>query len=73
METNQKIETLFRAALNATPQERQKSDDLAIGFFPEDDTWEVIVKYYGDLSELKEKYPKISFIALLRVFAKQFK
>ena len=32
METNQKIETLFRAALDATLEERNKSSDLAIGF-----------------------------------------
>ena len=29
METNQKIETLFRAALDATPAEREKSSDLS--------------------------------------------
>ena len=38
METNQKIETLFRAALNASPTEREKSADLSIGFDPTDDT-----------------------------------
>lgn len=65
METNQKIETLFRAALNATPVEREKSDDLSIGFFPEEDLWEVIVKYYGNLSDLAQKYPQIQAIELL--------
>ena len=65
METNQKIETLFRAALNATPEEREKSDDLSIGFFPEEDIWEVIVKYYGSLSELVTKYPQIQAVELL--------
>ena len=65
METNQKIETLFRAALDATPEEREKSADLAIGFSPEEDVWEVIVKYYGNLYELNEKYPQIEVIELL--------
>ena len=65
METNQKIETLFRAALDATPEEREKSADLAIGFSPEEDTWEVIVKYYGNLYELVEKYPQIEVVELL--------
>lgn len=65
METNQKIETLFRAALDATPEERTKSADLAIGFDQTEDTWEVIVKHMGNLSTLKEKYPSIVVTELL--------
>lgn len=65
METNQKIETLFRAALDATPEERNKSADLSIGFDPNDDTWEVIVKHTGNLRILKEKYPDIIITELL--------
>lgn len=65
METNQKIETLFRAALNATPEEREKSSDLSTGFSPSEDTWEVIVKYNGNLSSLSEKYPGIQITELL--------
>ena len=65
METNQKIETLFRAALDATPEERNKSSDLAIGFDQNNDTWEVIVKHTGDLFSLKEKYPSIVITELL--------
>ena len=69
METNQKIETLFRAALDATPEEREKSSDLSIGFFPEEDQWEVIVKYYGNLSDLAEKYPQLQTVELLNNYA----
>lgn len=65
METNQKIETLFRAALNATPEERAKSNDLSIGFFPAEDRWEVIVKYIGNLTDLSIKYPQIQVVELL--------
>lgn len=65
METNQKIETLFRAALNATPEEREKSSDLSTGFSPAEDSWEVIVKYSGNLSDLSVKYPRIQAIELL--------
>lgn len=65
METNQKIETLFRAALNATPEEREKSADLSIGFDSTEDTWEVIVKHTGNLLSLQEKYPQIQFVELL--------
>lgn len=65
METNQKIETLFRAALNASPTEREKSADLSIGFDPTDDTWEIIVKHTGTLLPLQEKYPNIQIVELL--------
>ena len=65
METNQKIETLFRAALNATPEEREKSADLSIGFDQDEDTWEVIVKHTGNLMSLQEKYPQVQFVELL--------
>ena len=65
METNQKIETLFRAALNATPEEREKSNDLSIGFDAENETWEVIVKHTGNLTSLQEKYPQVQLVELL--------
>lgn len=69
METNQKIETLFRAALDATPEEREKSTDLEIGFDPATDVWEVIVKHIGMLSTLKEKYPQLEYTELLNNYA----
>lgn len=62
---NQKIETLLRAALDASLEERIKSTDLETGFNPDTDIWEVIVKYVGDLSSLKEKYPQIEITELL--------
>ena len=65
METNQKIETLFRAALNATPEEREQSSDLSIGFDSIEDTWEVIVKHTGNLLSLREKYPNVQIVELL--------
>lgn len=65
METNQKIETLFRAALDATPIEREKSSDLSIGFNQDEDTWEVIVKHTGNLRALSDKYPTITITELL--------
>ena len=65
MEANQKIETLFRAALNATPEEREKSSDLSIGYSPTDSRWEVIVKYIGDLNTISTKYPTVQVVELL--------
>jgi len=65
MATNQKIESLFRAALDATPEERERSSDLSTGFNPSLDTWEVIVKHNGSLSLLASKYPQIQIVELL--------
>lgn len=59
MANSQKMETLLRAALDATPRERTQSSDLSTGFESSDDTWELIVKYNGSLSLLQEKYPDI--------------
>lgn len=65
MEKNQKIETLFRAALDATTEEREKSGDLSTGFRASDDTWEVIVKHTGSLMQLRERYPDLEIVELL--------
>ena len=46
---DQKVDNLLNLALDATPQERTKSLQLNIGYDEEDSTWEVIVKYSGDL------------------------
>ena len=50
----EKLELLLNAALEATPQEREKSGILNVGFNIEEKTWEVIVKYHGDLLFLEE-------------------
>lgn len=62
---NQKIETLFRAALDASPEEREKSSDLETGFDPVTDFWEIIVKHIGPLADLQAKYPQIQVTELL--------
>ncbi|MBO5092841.1 MAG: S8 family serine peptidase [Lachnospiraceae bacterium] len=51
---DEKLELLLNAALEATPQEREKSQALNVGFDTETKRWEVIVKYHGDLLFLEE-------------------
>ena len=46
---DQKIENLLNLSLDATQEERRKSESLEIGFDEETQTWEVIVRYSGDL------------------------
>ena len=48
---DQKIENLLNLALDATVQEREKSESLEVGFEPETQTWAVIVRYSGDILE----------------------
>lgn len=49
---DQKIENLLNLALEATPDEREQSLRLSVGFDRENDTWDLIVKYNGNLARL---------------------
>lgn len=51
---SQKIENMLNLALEATPGERERSGELEIGFDPEEDVWELIVKYSGTLDAVRE-------------------
>lgn len=62
---NQKIETLLRAAISATPEEREKSSDLSVGYEPMSREWEVIVKYTGDLVSILSPFPGVTVTPLL--------
>lgn len=52
--TDQNIENLLNLALDATENEREKSLNLDVGYFPIEQEWEVIVKYSGSLDALRE-------------------
>lgn len=47
---DQKIENLLSLSLQATQEERSKSLVLEEGYLPEEQQWELIVKYSGDFS-----------------------
>lgn len=49
---DQKLENLLNLALSATPEEREKSLNLNVGYNPEEKTWVVIVKHSGDIGGL---------------------
>lgn len=44
-------------ALDVDEQVREKSADLDVGYNPEDSSWELIVRYNGDLSRIREEIP----------------
>ena len=48
------IENVLNLALDATPQERARSENLDVGFDSAEKTWELIVKYSGPLDELQQ-------------------
>ncbi|MDD3369285.1 MAG: hypothetical protein PHP50_10450 [Lachnospiraceae bacterium] len=50
---NQKLENLINLALSVTETERERSENLSTGYDPLTKTWELIVKYHGDLSALQ--------------------
>ena len=66
--TNQKLDNLLNLSLDLTPEERQKSDVLNIGY-EGDNIWELIVRYTGDLSELLSDYEDITVVNLFSGFA----
>lgn len=66
---NEKLENLLNLALDATPQERDKSLELNVGYDSADSTWQVIVKASGGLDRLKELYPSMSADELLNGYA----
>lgn len=46
---SQKFENLLNLALDTPMAERDRSLELNVGFDKEDNTWELIIKYHGDL------------------------
>ncbi len=54
MAENGKLEALLNLALAVDEEERRKSEVLGVGYDPADGTWELIVKYNGDIGRLRE-------------------
>lgn len=50
---NQKLEDLLNLALEIEEGERQKSEQLGVGFDEISRKWELIVKYHGDIARLQ--------------------
>ena len=63
---DQKIENLLNLALSATPEEREKSYILNVGYSEETKTWDLIVKYTGSL----QKYVS-DILSLIHIYSKR--
>ena len=66
---DQKLENLLNISLQATKEDREKSEELGIGYDPEQNTWELIVRYTGSLDGLRTRYPQIRIRELLNQYA----
>lgn len=57
---NQKVDNILNLAVDATPEEREKSLELNVGYDSADREWDVIVKYSGDIEELRSMTTRIT-------------
>lgn len=64
-----KFENLLNLALDATQREREKSVQLGVGYEPEENRWEIIVKYSGDIKNLEEQDAGIQVTELMNEYA----
>lgn len=68
---DQKLENLLNLALNATPEERIRSEALNTGYDASDRTWEVIIRYTGNLERIRKTAEEITELfggfAILRI------
>ncbi len=49
---NQKLETMLQLALQTSEEVREQTEELNVGFKESTRTWELIVKYHGNLDKL---------------------
>lgn len=69
---NPKIDTELQLSLELTELEREKSLDLDVGYDEQFQEWELIVKYYGDLTAIVQELsatvtPMLNEYAILRI------
>ena len=66
---SEKFENLLNLALDATGREREKSLQLGVGYEPEAERWELIVKYSGNIMRLAQENPQIEVVELMNEYA----
>jgi subtilisin family serine protease len=54
MDNNQKVDDRLNLAVDLTSEERQYTTDLNVGYDKELDTWELIIKYNGQIKDISE-------------------
>ena len=64
---NQKADNLLNLSVDASPQEREKSLELDVGYEPESRLWDVIIKYSGETASLEME--GVTIVPLLNEYA----
>lgn len=59
---NQKIENQLNLSVDSSMEERDKSLDLNVGYDKEDKTWELIVKYHGDIARAANELIQVEIL-----------
>lgn len=60
--TDQNMENLLNLALDATEEEREKSQNLNVGYDAADKEWEVIVKYSGEIEVVRSFASRVTLL-----------
>ena len=55
---DEKIEDLLKISINVSDKERSRSPDLSSGYDDKSKTWEIIIKYHGQLETILEAVPQ---------------
>lgn len=56
---NQKLENIMELALELSNAQRERSEQLNVGFSPKERTWELIVKYNGNIERVQSDVIKV--------------
>ena len=59
---NEKLDSILNLSLETDPEVREKSDILSNGYDFENNIWEVIVKYNGDISFLETEVESMEIL-----------
>ena len=67
---DQKAENLLNLALSVPEETRERTEELNVGYDKAEGSWEIIVKYHGDLENaLRRSFPDVSGTYLFNNFA----
>lgn len=56
---DQKLENLLELSLDVDEETREKSENLQVGYNPQERRWEVILRYSGSMDRLSERYDNL--------------
>ena len=60
VQPDEKLENVLNLALDVPAGERERSLDLSVGYDPQANTWDLIVRYTGDIKRLASESVRIT-------------